>query len=126
VIELTGPVGQDRIRELYAEADVFCLPSFREGLPFVLIEALAMELGVVATRIMGIPELIADGQSGVLVTPGRVDELTDALRRLAGDRQQRRQLGATGRATVERDYALSRLASEMRELFRAEHPPARQ
>jgi colanic acid/amylovoran biosynthesis glycosyltransferase len=123
-VELTGPVGQDRIRELYAQADVFCLPSFREGLPFVLIEALAMELGVVATRIMGIPELVDDGESGLLVAPGRVDELADALTNLARDPERRRALGAAGRHTVERDYALSRLASEMRELFRAPPPPA--
>jgi glycosyltransferase involved in cell wall biosynthesis len=73
---------------------------------------------------MGVPELIVDGQSGLLVTPGRVDELADALRELARDPEQRKRLGETGRATVERDYTLSRLASEMRELFRAGHPPA--
>lgn len=123
-VELTGAVGQDRIRELYAQADVFCLPSFREGLPFVLIEALAMELGVVATRIMGIPELVTDGESGLLVTPGRVDELTDAVAGLAGDPDRRRRLGAAGRAVVERDYSLSRLAREMSALFDA-HRQAR-
>ena len=124
-VELTGAVGQDRIRELYAQADVFCLPSFREGLPFVLIEALAMELGVVATRIMGIPELVADGESGILVTPGRVDQLTDALAELASDPDRRRRLGVAGRATVERDYSLRRLAREMSALFdahRQAHP----
>jgi glycosyltransferase involved in cell wall biosynthesis len=118
-VELTGAVGQDRIRELYAHAEVFCLPSFREGLPFVLIEALAMELGAVATRIMGVPELVTHGQSGILVTPGRVDQLTDALAELAGDANRRRRLGAAGRAVVERDYSLSRLAREMTALFDA-------
>lgn len=123
-VELTGAVGQDRIRELYEQADIFCLPSFREGLPFVLIEALSMELAVVATRIMGIPELVADGQSGVLVSPGRADQLAAALAELARDAERRSRMGAAGRATVERDYALSRLASEMTELFRAEPRPA--
>jgi glycosyltransferase involved in cell wall biosynthesis len=124
-VELTGAVGQDRIRELYEQADIFCLPSFREGLPFVLIEALSMELGVVATRIMGIPELVTHGQSGVLVTPGRVDQLADALAELARDADRRRRLGAAGRAVVQREYSLSRLASEMAELFAAGHPPTR-
>jgi glycosyltransferase involved in cell wall biosynthesis len=124
-VELTGAVGQDRIRELYEQADVFCLPSFREGLPFVLIEALAMELGVVATRIMGIPELVTHGESGLLVTPGRADELAEALAELARDPGRRRQLGIAGRAVVERDYALSRLARQMAELFAAGRPPAR-
>jgi glycosyltransferase involved in cell wall biosynthesis len=88
-VELTGAVGQDRIRELYEQADVFCLASFREGLPFVLIEALAMELPVVATRIMGIPELVTEGENGLLVTPGRSDELAEALARLARDPGER-------------------------------------
>ena len=124
LVELTGPVGQDRIRELYEQADIFCLPSFREGLPFVLIEALAMELAVVATRIMGIPELIADGECGVLVSPGRADQLADALMELVGDAARRRRMGAAGREVVRRDYGLSRLAREMAELFGAPHPPA--
>jgi colanic acid/amylovoran biosynthesis glycosyltransferase len=118
-VELTGAVGQDRVRELYAEAGVFCLPSFREGLPFVLIEALAMGLAVVSTRIVGVPELIDDGVSGLLVAPARADELADALERLAGDAGLRRSLGEAGRAKVQRDYELSRLAAEMRSAFDA-------
>jgi colanic acid/amylovoran biosynthesis glycosyltransferase len=124
-VELTGAVGQDRIRELYEQADIFCLPSFREGLPFVLIEAHSMELAVVATRIMGVPELITEDESGVLVTPGRVDQLADALADLARDSERRRRLGAAGRAVVQRDYALSRLATEMAALFATGRPPAR-
>jgi glycosyltransferase involved in cell wall biosynthesis len=118
-VDLTGAVGQDRIRELYAEADVFCLPSFREGLPFVAIEALAMELPVVATRIVGVPELIDDGVSGLLVAPGRVDELAYAIERLARDPELRRELGQAGRARVQRDYELARLAAEMRDALAA-------
>jgi glycosyltransferase involved in cell wall biosynthesis len=125
VVELTGAVGQDRIRELYEQSDIFCLPSFREGLPFVVIEALAMELAVVATRIMGIPELITHGQRGVLVSPGRADQLADALAELARDPDRRRHLGAAGRSVVQREYSLSRLASELAELFAAQRPPAR-
>jgi glycosyltransferase involved in cell wall biosynthesis len=73
---------------------------------------------------MGIPELVTDGESGLLVTPGRVDQLTDALAQLAADPSRRRELGANGRAVVERDYSLSRLAREMSALFDA-HQQAR-
>lgn len=118
-VMLTGAVGQDTIRELYAAADVFCLPSFRESLPVVLMEALAMELPVVATRIMGVPELVEDELSGLLVSPGRGDELAAALARLAQDPELRRRLGRAGRATVERDYELSRLAGDMCSAFAA-------
>src|SRR5919202_2272133 len=65
-IRFTGAVGQDDIRRFYAEADVFCLPSFAEGLPAVLLEAMASGVPVVASRITGIPELVEDGVSGIL------------------------------------------------------------
>lgn len=118
-VTLSGAVGQDQIRELYAWADVFCLPSLRENLPVVLIEALAMEVAVVATRITGIPELVDDQANGLLVTPGRVDELADALARLARDPDLRRELGQAGRRTVERDCELAQLAGYLRSAFAA-------
>ena len=66
----------------YAAADVFCLPSFAEGVPVVLMEAMAMEIPVVTTRIAGIGELVEDEAAGILVRPGRAEYLTDALARL--------------------------------------------
>ena len=126
-VELTGPVGQDRIRELYEQANVFCLPSFREGLPFVLIEAMAMELAVVATEIMGIPELV-ERDAGVLVSPARVDQLADALAGLAAGTERRSSLATRARAVVQRDYELKRLGGQMAALFHGTHrrqqPPA--
>jgi glycosyltransferase involved in cell wall biosynthesis len=118
-VELAGAVSQDEIRELYASADVFALSSFREGLPFVLIEALAMRLAVVAPRITGIPELVEHDVTGLLVSPGRSGELGDALERLAGDPDLRVRLGQAGRATVERDYELGREAELMLAAFAA-------
>ena len=78
-VTLVGPVGQDEILAQYHWADVFCLPSFAEGLPVVLMEAMATELPVVTTPINGIPELVKDGRNGHLVAPGRADLLADAL-----------------------------------------------
>jgi colanic acid/amylovoran biosynthesis glycosyltransferase len=85
----------------------------------VLMEALAMEVPAVATRIMGVPELVVDEVNGLLVTPGRADELAAALERLARDPELLRRLGSAGRAAVERDYELSRLAGDMRSAFAA-------
>ena len=65
-VRFTGRVGQDDIGAHYAAADVFCLSSFAEGVPVVLMEAMASGIPVVATRINGIPELIEDGESGIL------------------------------------------------------------
>jgi glycosyltransferase involved in cell wall biosynthesis len=118
-IVFTGAVGQDRIRELYAAADVFCLPSFAEGVPVVLMEAMAMEVPVVTSRIMGIPELVEDGVSGLLVTPGDEGELVAALERLARDPAERRRLGVAGREKIVADYALDASVERLERLFAA-------
>ena len=68
-VRFHGAVGQDEIRTHYARADLFCLPSFAEGVPVVAMEAMAMELPVVSTRIMGIPELVGDGSTGCSSPP---------------------------------------------------------
>lgn len=99
-VDLRGPVGQDDLPALYAGADVFCLPSFAEGLPVVLMEALAAELPVVTTAIAGIPELVKDRVTGLLVTAGRADLLADALETLATDRSLARKLALAGREAV--------------------------
>ena len=91
-----GAINQDRIRDFYAAADVFCLPSFAEGLPVVLMEAMAMELPCVTTQIAGIPELIRNGVDGLLVPPSDVDALVNALARLMDHAELRERLGRTG------------------------------
>ena len=116
-VVLAGSVSQTRVRELYREAGAFCLPSFAEGVPVALMEAMATELPVVTTRIMGIPELVQDGVSGMLVAPGRVDDLVRALERLAGDAQLRSALGRAGRARVTERYALAEQVRRLHALF---------
>ena len=113
-IKFLGAVGQDEIRGHYAAADIFCLPSFAEGIPVVAIEAMAMELPVVTTRITGIPELVDDGVSGVLIPPGRVDQLTDALERLVRSPDERRRMGRAARSKVEQDFDVRRAGERMR------------
>lgn len=107
LVEFTGALGQHEILERYHAADVFCLPSFAEGVPVVLMEAMACELPVVTTRIMGIPELVQDGVGGLLVPPSRLDGLVDALRTLAADRELRGRLGEGGRARVQEEFELA-------------------
>jgi colanic acid/amylovoran biosynthesis glycosyltransferase len=103
-VRFAGRVGQDDIRRFYAEADVFCLPSFAEGVPVVLMEAMAAGVPVVASRISGIPELVDDGVTGVLVPPGRPDRLAGAVRALAADPAGRERLAAAGRERIEAEF----------------------
>jgi colanic acid/amylovoran biosynthesis glycosyltransferase len=103
-VRLVGPVGQDELPARYAWADAFCLPSFSEGLPVVLMEALLCELPVVTTAIAAIPELVRDGDTGLLVSAGRPDLIADAFERLANDPGLRLRLGQAGRAAVLKDF----------------------
>jgi glycosyltransferase involved in cell wall biosynthesis len=119
-VRFLGYVGQDEIRRLYARADVFCLPSFAEGIPVVAMEAMAMELPVVTTRIMGIPELVDDGTHGLLVPPGCVPALTQALERLIRAPDERRRMGRAARRKVQQDYDVARSAEQMRAVLEAE------
>lgn len=100
-VELVGPVGQEELPARYAWADVLCMPSFAEGLPVVLMEALATALPVVTTPIAGITELVTHEVTGLLVAPGRADALAEALRRLHADPPLRHQLGDAGRRRVQ-------------------------
>jgi glycosyltransferase involved in cell wall biosynthesis len=80
------------------------LSSRSEGLPVSVLEAMAAELPVVASCVGGVPELVVEGETGVLVAPGDPDALTAALERLVPDRQLRSRLGAAGRARVEAQF----------------------
>ena len=119
-VRFLGSIGQDDIRAHYARADIFCLPSFAEGIPVVAIEAMAMELPLVTTRIMGIPELVDDGTEGLLTPPGRADALTEALDRLVRTPEERRRMGRAARRRVETDYDVARSAERMRAVLEDE------
>jgi glycosyltransferase involved in cell wall biosynthesis len=86
------------VEELLYASDVFTLPSYREGLPVSVMEAMAMELPVVATNIRGSRETVMDGASGILVEVGDIDALAGALASLLGDEAKRKEMGKRGRA----------------------------
>jgi glycosyltransferase involved in cell wall biosynthesis len=79
---------------------------------------MATGLPVVASQITGVPELVDDGRSGVLVVPGRGDELTDALARVLTDPDGRLAMGREGRAKVEAEFDLERTAPQLLGVFR--------
>lgn len=119
-VHFAGAVGQDEILDHYRAATLFCLPSFAEGLPVVLMEAMAVGLPVVTTRIMGVPELVEDGVSGRLVAPGRLDELVAALQELVEAPQERRlEMGRAGRARVLEEFDVRRAGARLAALFGA-------
>lgn len=96
--------GRVDLFRLLRTADVFALPSFREGLPLALVEAMALGLACVATSVNGVPEVVVDGVTGLLVPPGDPEALAGALARLLGDAEDRRRLGEAARALAFRRY----------------------
>jgi len=124
-IVLEGPVNQDRIREFYARADCFAIASFAEGIPVVLMEAMAMEIPCVTTHITGIPELIRNGEDGLLVAPSDTDGLVTALTRLMDDPAERERLGRNGRVQVMERYDLMRNVGTLAEIFCERLPQAK-
>lgn len=102
-VEFHESVSQDELMQLYSDADVVALPSRNEGWGLSLMEAMACERPVVATRVGGIPELVRDGEDGILVEPGDLRGLGDAIIGLLGDPDLRGRMGSSGRKRVE-DY----------------------
>ena len=108
----------DRVRALYQNADIFALSSFAEGIPVVLMEAMAMEIACVSTWITGIPELIRNEVDGLLVPPSSAEELAAALARLMDDRELRRRIGRSGRERILQDYDLNRNTARLADIHR--------
>ncbi|MEM7203563.1 MAG: glycosyltransferase [Planctomycetota bacterium] len=110
VVRLRGALPAPEVAALLREADVAVLTSVmdrqgrREGIPVSLMEAMATGLPVIASRISGIPELVADGVSGVLTPPGDAAAIAAALESLWRDPGRRQRLGAAGRAHVQRHF----------------------
>ncbi|WP_460890901.1 glycosyltransferase family 4 protein, partial [Ramlibacter alkalitolerans] len=105
-VRLAGKLPRDQVLECYARAAVFVQPSRiaadgdRDGIPNVLLEAMAMGLPVVASRVSGIPELVQDGVNGLLVEPDAAPALANAISQLLRQPQQAAAFGERARATV--------------------------
>jgi glycosyltransferase involved in cell wall biosynthesis len=102
---------------MLSEADLLVLPSFAEGVPVTLMEAMASGLPVLATRVGGISELVEDGVSGYLVPPGNVDALTARLRDLLSDSDLRTRMGQEGRVKVTAEFNQKTEASRLAKLI---------
>jgi glycosyltransferase involved in cell wall biosynthesis len=116
-ITFAGAINQDEIRAIYAKADSFVLASFAEGVPVVLMEAMAMEIPCIATWIAGIPELIRDGCHGLLVSPGNPVALAGAIARLMDDDSLRLLIGKAGRRQVIEKYNLKCNVARLGRMF---------
>ena len=128
LVRFTGPLSQCELLSLYRGADVFALAcrvdgdGDRDGIPNVMVEAMAAGLPVVSTAVSGIPELVRDGENGLLVPPEDPAALAAALLRMAADASLRDRLARAGRATVAERFDGDVLARRMAGLFRGGRP----
>ncbi|HML54235.1 MAG TPA: glycosyltransferase family 4 protein [Solidesulfovibrio magneticus] len=104
-LRFAGWAGREEMPDLLRRADLFVFPSRDEGMPNAVLEAMAAGLPVVATRISGNEEVVADGETGLLVPPDDPDALAGALAGFLADAALRRRMGAAGRERVCREYS---------------------
>jgi len=113
-VELVSEVPQEKILDYYNSSDCLALPCIvdksgdRDGIPTVILEAMATEMPVISTEVSGIPEVVIDDISGVLIAPGSSTELADAIETLHRDPALRKRLGEKGREIVLDEFEISR------------------
>lgn len=123
-VHLLASMTQQELFDEYRRASVFCLPcrvadsGDRDGIPNVMVEAMACGVPVVGTEVSGVPELVVSGRNGLLVPPEDLEAVADALARLYRDPDLARALGRRGEATVRERFDGDKLVRELATLFR--------
>jgi glycosyltransferase involved in cell wall biosynthesis len=115
-ITLLGRVDRPSLIEEFQSADVFVLPSLFDSFPIAILEAMAAGLPVVATRVGGVPDIVEDGRTGVLVDPGDAKALAGALRGLASDGSARREMGRRGRERA-RQFSWEEILPQIKRVY---------
>jgi glycosyltransferase involved in cell wall biosynthesis len=130
-VRFHGGLPEPAVTALLDRADLFVLPSVvarngqTEGIPVALMEALAAGVPAVASRLSGVPELVRDGETGLLAEPGSAEQLRIAIGRVLADPQGARLRAEAGRRLVEREFDVRRSAAALADLFRAAAAPDR-
>jgi glycosyltransferase involved in cell wall biosynthesis len=123
VVELRGY--EDDMRRVYRAGDILMFPSRTDALPRAVMEAMAYGLAIVATRVGGVPEMLGDGEAGLLVDRGDVAGLTNAVRRLLLDGEFRARTAANARARARRMFSPGAYRTAMNELYARVLAPSR-
>jgi glycosyltransferase involved in cell wall biosynthesis len=123
-VTFVGEADRTRVRELLAGCELLVLSSWSEGLPIVALEAMASGKAVIGTEVGGIPEIVADGDTGLLVPPGDTDALSKAILRLLDDPEARGAMGRSGLARVKTRYDFPQTVDRYLEAYGEKLPPA--
>jgi glycosyltransferase involved in cell wall biosynthesis len=109
---------QEDVWPIYHQADAVLMPSLAEGHPMTALEAMACSLPLAASRAGGLPEIVVEGETGVLVPPGDAGALVEAVAALAADRERAGAMGAAGRRRVEAEFTLERMLEGTVDVYR--------
>src|SRR5262249_23077879 len=116
-VVLTGPLPDAEVERWIQQAQVFVAPSLYESFGLIFLEAMRWGTPVVGTRVGGIPEIVEDGKTGMLVRPSQPEELGGALTTLLQNANLRRALGETARRRVETVFSVERMAERSVEIY---------
>ncbi|TDT72446.1 glycosyltransferase involved in cell wall biosynthesis [Hypnocyclicus thermotrophus] len=116
-IEILGPVNNDKVIKALESSDIFVLPSFAEGVPIVLMEAMSKKIITISTKINGIPELIDDKKDGFLVEASNIDELSELLIEIIKNSDNYKELKNNARKKIEKKYDIRKNIIKLKELF---------
>jgi glycosyltransferase involved in cell wall biosynthesis len=122
-VEVPGWIDEHRKGDLLRSADLFVLPSHAEGLPMSLLEAMAAGLPVVCSSVGGIPTAVTDGLEGIIVPPGDINALADALTRLLTDKELRARLGCKAFERAKRDFDVRKSVDRLASLYEQHSTP---
>jgi glycosyltransferase involved in cell wall biosynthesis len=117
-IEYFGPMEQKEIVEWYQKATIFILPSFGEGFPVTILEALSCETPVIATPVGGVPEIIKNHETGILIPPGDAIRLAEAIDYLLENEDVRLKMAREGRKLVEEQYSLENTRKKLCAIYK--------
>ncbi len=118
-VEFLGFVPNDLVPKYLSKMDIFVMPSLMESFGVAALEASAMEVPVVASRVGGVPEVLKDGKTGLLVEPKNVNELTAAIIKLIKDPGLRKKMGIEGRKFVKENYNWQKNTQQMENLYKS-------
>lgn len=122
-VDFVGYQPQDAVASFLEEADMLVLPSFAEGVPVVLMEAMASRIPVIASRVAGVPELVQDGVVGFVIPPGDVETLSERMDQLLSDPDLCQRMGETGREIVSREFSIDHEGAWLLKVLRGQVEP---
>jgi polysaccharide biosynthesis protein VpsI len=117
-VRLLGWISASELEAVYDQVDLFCLPSYNEGVPMSVLEAMSHGLPVICTRVGGLPDVINDGNNGAFVEPGNAESIANAVLHLLHNPEFAASLGQAGRKTVQETCSLEIVADRLESIYR--------